>query len=216
MHAPTSHGLVVPYITLAHRDRSQPVWGALDPVRRLHALTRKLCQVCGETLQIYGEPFGDRVVLYLRPSDYLRGIAVEPGVHQECGHYSQRACPTLHGRSTRYNPSSLGERLTRCDDLECGCARWTVTETPPTTPTREGQPAEAWYQAWLALSDYTIVSDPGNDNVAPALGVDIRNARLLKLRKIRDATPTNTGDRPMDLLATLITARGLLGDANHV
>ncbi|WP_433521550.1 hypothetical protein ACQPZ2_30135 [Nocardia pseudovaccinii] len=107
MHAPTSHGLVVPFITLAHRDRSQPIWGALDPVRRLHAFTRKLCQVCGDPLQIYGEPFGDRVVLYLRPSDYLRGIAVEPGAHPECGHYSQRACPMLHGRSSRYNPSFL-------------------------------------------------------------------------------------------------------------
>ncbi|WP_433521551.1 hypothetical protein ACQPZ2_30140 [Nocardia pseudovaccinii] len=89
-----------------------------------------------------------------------------------------------------------------------------MTEEQPTTPSREGQPAEAWYQAWLALSDYTIVSDPGNDSVAPALGVDVRNARLLKLRKIRDATPT--GDRSMDLLAALITARELFSDANHV
>ncbi|MEV2226762.1 hypothetical protein AB0E01_44030 [Nocardia vinacea] len=92
--------------------------------------------------------------------------------------------------------------------------RWAVTETPPTTPSREGQPAEAWYEAWLALSDYTIVTDPGNDSVAPAIGIDIRNARLLKLRKIRDATPA--GDRPMDLLAALIAARELLSGANHL
>ncbi|MEV5835577.1 hypothetical protein [Nocardia sp. NPDC052112] len=215
MQAPIAHGLVVPFITLAHRDRSQPVWGALDPVRRLHAFIRKLCQVCGEPLQVYGEPFGDRVVLYLRPSDYLRGIAVEPGVHPECGRYSQRACPTLAGRSSRYNPASLGERLTRCADPDCGCTRWAVTEDPAEKPSREGQPAEAWYEAWLALSDYTVVSDPGDDTTAPAFGVDIRNASLLKLRKIRDATLTDTGDRPMDLLAALIAARELFGDASH-
>ncbi|MFE9322638.1 hypothetical protein ACIHDR_23730 [Nocardia sp. NPDC052278] len=121
----------------------------------------------------------------------------------------------LDGRSSRYNPARLGERLTRCAAPDCGGARWAVTEHASTTPSREGQPAEAWYEAWLALLDYTIVSAPGNDSVAPALGIDIRNARLLKLRKIRDATPTDTGDRPMDLLAALIAARELLGGASH-
>ncbi|MFE9322635.1 hypothetical protein ACFYOW_16825 [Nocardia sp. NPDC006982] len=114
MHAPTSHGLVVPYITLAHRDRSHPVWGALDPVRRLHALTRKLCQVCGQPLQIYGEPFGDRVVLYLRPSDYLRGIAVEPGVHQVIS--TPGAAPVLCdcARKDRRRPFFPRRSLARC------------------------------------------------------------------------------------------------------
>lgn len=207
-HAPTSQGLVVPYVTLAHRARTQPVWGKLDPVRLREILARKLCQICGQLL-------GDRVVLYLRPSDYLRGVAVEPGVHPECGAYTRRACPMLSGRTHRYNPVT-GAHLSRCDDPDCGCAQWAVVERDPREAPREGQPAEAWYEAWLPLSDYTIVSDPGNDTTPPAVGVDIRAARLLKVRKIRDAAPTDAGDQPVDLLAALIVSRKIFGSGGDL
>ncbi|MET8779085.1 hypothetical protein ABZV58_29125 [Nocardia sp. NPDC004654] len=89
--APSAHGMVVPFVTLAHRDRTRPVWGKLDPTRLRDTLYRKLCQICGD-------PLTDRVVLYIRPSDYLRGIAVEPGLHPECGLYSKQACPMLFSR----------------------------------------------------------------------------------------------------------------------
>src|SRR5690606_28765449 len=89
--APTAQGMVVPFVTLAHRDRSRPVWGKLDPTRLREVLQHKLCQICGE-------PLTDPVVLYLRPADYLRGIAVEPGLHPECGLYSRQVCPMLVSR----------------------------------------------------------------------------------------------------------------------
>jgi hypothetical protein len=157
--APTAQGLVVPHITLAHRDRSRPVWRKLDPAILLETLRYRLCQICGQRLH-------DRVVLYLRPSDYLRGIAVEPGVHPECGYYSRRACPMLAGRVDRYNPTPH-DRFTRCHDPACGCARWTVADRDPREAPREGQPAETWYEAWIPLADYVIVSDPGNDTTHP-------------------------------------------------
>ncbi|WP_327097159.1 hypothetical protein OIE68_46115 [Nocardia vinacea] len=200
--APTAQGMVVPHITLAHRDRSRPVWGKLDPAILSETFRDRLCQICGQRLY-------DRVVIYIRPVDYLRGLAVEPGVHPQCGYYSRRVCPMLAGRTHRYNPNP-GERFSRCDDPACRCAVWTVPERDPREPAREGQPAEAWYEAWMPLSDYIIVSDPGDDTTPPAIGVDLRNARLLKVRKIRDAAPNP--DQPTDLLAALILGRALFGD----
>ncbi|MFQ6331675.1 hypothetical protein ACLMAL_36905 [Nocardia sp. CWNU-33] len=114
----------------------------------------------------------------------------------------------LAGRSHRYNPNPA-ERFSRCDDPACRCAVWAVPDRDPREPARKGQPAEAWYEAWIPLSDYTIVSDPGDDTTPPVIGVDLHNARLLKVRKVRDAAPST--DQPIDLLAALIAGRRLFG-----
>ncbi len=54
--------MAVPYITLAHRDRSyRPVWGRIDARRLREILNRRLCQVCGT-------PLTDQVVVFLRPA----------------------------------------------------------------------------------------------------------------------------------------------------
>ncbi|MEV0027831.1 hypothetical protein [Nocardia sp. NPDC050793] len=143
---PTAAGMVVPFVTLAHRDRSRPVWGKLDHTRLQKILWHKLCQICGD-------PLTERVVLYIRPSDYLRGLTPEPGMHPECGWYSTRACPMLAGAVHRYNPHPP-ESFGPCEDPECGCRRWVVPEPDPRDGTREGKPAEAWYEAWLYLRDY--------------------------------------------------------------
>ncbi|WP_435591877.1 hypothetical protein [Nocardia sp. bgisy118] len=202
--APSAHGMVVPFVTLAHRDRTRPVWGKLDPNRLRETLHRKLCQICGD-------PLTDRVVLYIRPSDYLRGLTPEPGVHPECGLYSKQACPMLAGRVDRYNPHPP-EQLTRCDDPVCDCRRWMAPEPDPRDGRREGQPAEAWYEAWLHLRDYVIVTDPGNDTAAPAVGVDLRpSSRIRRLRKVRDAAPGSEDSQPVDLLAALIAIRVFFG-----
>ncbi|WP_051027975.1 hypothetical protein [Nocardia higoensis] len=59
----------------------------------------------------------------------------------------------------------------------------------------------------MALGDYTIVSDPGTGNTAPATGVDLRpSSRIRRLRRIRDAAP---GAHTLDLLAALIATRAL-------
>ncbi|MEU7764988.1 hypothetical protein AB0B25_07675 [Nocardia sp. NPDC049190] len=201
--APLAQGMVVPHITLAHRDRSRPVWGKIDPTRLLDTFQRKLCQICGQRL-------GDRVLLYIRPSDYLRGLAVEPGVHPACGYYSRRVCPMLAGRVHRYNPNP-SDRFTRCDDPSCGCVRWVPADPDPREAPRSGKPADAWYEAWLDLDDYRIVSDPGNERTPAAVGVNLRDARLLKLRKVRDAAPGSDHQQPVDLLAGIIAVRKIFG-----
>jgi len=200
---PTTQGMVVPFVTLAHRDRSRPVWGKLDPTRLREVLQHRLCQICGQ-------PLTDPVVLYLRPADYLRGIAVEPGLHPECGLYSRQVCPMLSGAVDRYNPHPTYHR---CTDPTCTCARWVEPEPAPGEAVRDGQPAEAWYEAWMALGDYAIVSEPGTENTAPATGVDLRpSSRIRRLRRIREAAP---GAHPLDLLAALIATRALFTSAGE-
>ncbi|MFR9769315.1 hypothetical protein [Nocardia sp. SC052] len=203
-HAPLAQGLVVPHITLAHRDRTRPVWGKLDHRRLREALSRRLCQVCGQ-------PLDDRVVLYIRPADHLRGISPEPGVHPECGHYSRQACPMLAGRQTRYNPHPP-EKFARCEDPACQCRRWQANERDSREAPREGQPADAWYEVWIPISDYTTVHDPGTDTAPPVTGIELRGAKLLKIRKVRDAAPAADGtSHPVDLLRAHLAFAAMFG-----
>ncbi|WP_433664750.1 hypothetical protein ACQPW1_22930 [Nocardia sp. CA-128927] len=197
--APRSGGLVVPYITLTHHDRTRPVWGKVHAPAQRRVWRQKLCQICGQ-------PLIDWVVVYLRPSDYGRGIAVEPGMHPECAHYSASACPVLAGRLDRYHPDP-DRHLSACGDTRCACRIWQrVTDEPSHLA---GQPAEAWYEGWLPLSEYIVVTDHGNDTTPPITGVDVREVRLRKLRRIRAAGP---GAEPStDLLAMIIAARKLFG-----
>ncbi|MFI6041906.1 hypothetical protein ACIA8C_09745 [Nocardia sp. NPDC051321] len=197
--APRSGGLVVPYITLTHRDRTRPVWGKVHAPTQRRVWRQKLCQICGH-------PLLDWVVVYLRPSDYGRGIGVEPGMHPECAHYSASACPVLAGRLDRYHPDP-DRHLSACGDTRCGCRIWRrVTDEPSHLA---GQPAEAWYEGWLPLSDYTVVTDHGNDTTPPITGVDVREVRLRKLRRIRASAAG--GEQSMDLLAMIIAGRKVFG-----
>ncbi|WP_109529293.1 MULTISPECIES: cell envelope biogenesis protein OmpA [Nocardia] len=199
---PTSRGLVVPYVTLTHRDPARPVWGMLHHHRQRHTLWAKLCQICGQ-------PLHERVVLYLRSVDYQRGLSVEPGLHPECAHYSRRACPMLTGQQQHYHPNPA-VRLARCADPDCGCRYWQPRHPDPREKAREAQPAEAWYEAWLARSDYRVIDDPGTEHLAPETGIDLRGVRFLRLRKIRDAAQPAT-DQPPEPLAMLIAIRALFG-----
>ncbi|MBF6341300.1 hypothetical protein IU450_36275 [Nocardia abscessus] len=204
VHAPLSQGLVVPHITLAHRDRTRPVWGKIDQRRLSDTVSRKLCQICGQ-------PLADRVVLYIRPADHLRGIAVEPGVHPECGHYSRHACPMLAGRQHRYNPHPP-EKFAPCEDPACACRLWQPNERDPREAPREAQPADAWYEVWIPLSDYTVVHDPGTDTTLPVTGIKLRGVKLLKIRKVRDAAPaTGPTSPPTDLLRAHLAFAALFG-----
>ncbi|MFF3228874.1 hypothetical protein ACFYV7_39200 [Nocardia suismassiliense] len=198
--APRSGGMVVPYVTLSHRDRTRPVWGKMHAPATRRVWRHKLCQICGQ-------PLTDWVVVYLRPVDYRRALALEPGMHPECAYYSASACPVLAGRIDRYHPDP-DRHLALCGDRLCGCRIWQRVTDEPTELT--GQPAEAWYEAWLPLSNYTIVTDHGNDTTPPTTGVDLRHVRLRRLRRIRDAAPG--ADEAMDLLAAIIVGRQLFGD----
>ncbi|WP_157978694.1 MULTISPECIES: hypothetical protein [Nocardia] len=197
-----ARGLVVPYITLSHRDPARPVWGMLDPVRAHWVLWGKRCQICGQ-------PLTDRVVVFIRSIDYLRGLAVEPGTHPECGHYSRRACPMLAGQQHHYH-ANPAVRFARCDDPVCECRYWQPRQADPREPARDGRPAEAWYEAWLDLADYQVIEDPGSETAAPAAGIALSGVRFLRLRKIRDTAVPET-DRRREALDQLIAAKTLLG-----
>lgn len=74
--APVAAGMVVPYITMTHRDPAKPMWGAVNPARLQQIWQHSLCQVCGQRLD------GPWVVVYIRPWDYLRGTGPEPACIQ--------------------------------------------------------------------------------------------------------------------------------------
>ena len=119
----------------------------------------------------------------------------------------------LSGRTHQYNPHP---HRRACGAPDCTCRLWAPPEPEPGDARREGQPAEAWYEAWIAIEDYTLIRAPGI--ATPAYGVELRPAsRLRKLRKIRDAAPTDTTEgQPLDLLAVLIAIRTLFtGDGEQ-
>lgn len=193
--APQSHGMTVPYITLAHRDRSyRPVWGRID-ARRLHKiLNRRLCQVCGA-------PLTDQVVVFLRPDDYALGVASEPGLHPACAEYTTQACPVLAGRIHRYNPHPE-VRSTECDDPRCDCRHW--SRTPPREP-QPPRPIEAWYAIHLPLTEYRVLTIAATDTNPEITGIDVHTPSLLhRVRRIRASADPASGTDPLKLL--LITS----------
>jgi hypothetical protein len=112
----------------------------------------------------------------------------------------------LAGQADHYNrhPSRRP-----CGDPECTCRLWTPPDPGPGEGRREGQPAEAWYEAWIAIEDYTLIRAPGEHSMA-MFGVELRPAsRLRKLRKVRDAAASDSGGQPLDLLAAIIATRTL-------
>ncbi|MET8779081.1 hypothetical protein ABZV58_29105 [Nocardia sp. NPDC004654] len=116
----------------------------------------------------------------------------------------------------RYNPHPA-EQFLVCDDPVCDCQRWMVPEPDPRDGRREGQPAEAWYEAWLHLHDYVIVADPGNDTVAPAVGIELRpSARILRLRRIRDAAPGSEDEPAGRSAGAIIASRALFMAASEL
>lgn len=191
--APMSQGMAVPYITLAHRDRSdRPAWGNVDLIRLREVLDRALCQICGT-------PLGEQVILFILPSDFRQGLTVEPGLHPACAEYSARTCPLLAGRMHRYHRHPA-QRLTRCADPRCHCWGWVP---PRPDPARDGAPTEAWYELRLPLSEYRVITVPGTDNRPAVTGIDLKTPRLMhRIRKIRDAAGASQRER--DPLAMLI------------
>jgi hypothetical protein len=133
---PTVGGLTVPWITLTTSD-GRHLFGALDPVKQYTALTRRLCQVCGQ-------PLLRPSVLFMRLGDLPSRRTSEPCCHPECGAYVQTACPMIAGRMShhRSTPQRLDHTMINSVD----------------TPVRLGKPAQPWFAVWL--NDYRVVTDP--------------------------------------------------------
>lgn len=209
--APTAQGLTIPYLTLrhhghitlwGHRAHVTPVWGAVDPERYALVLALGLCQICGNGL-------GDRVVVFARPQDWLRGIGPEAGLHPECADYSARGCPMLAGRMPHYRSTAVAARFTPCDNPECGCRLWIRPGVDSEEALRAGQPADAWYALWLNGEDYQIVHHPGDGSASSGFGVQLRGVRVLRIRKIRDAAAPIT--TVLDLMAAADALSRIIG-----
>ena len=139
---PSVGGLSVPWITPQTTD-GRYLFGALHPLRHRAALTRRLCQICGQALL-------HRSVLFMRLSDLPSRCTSEPCCHPECGAYVRAACPMVAGRMThhRHTPLRLDDTMTNSAD----------------TPHRLGKPAQPWFVIWLA--DYRVVTDPRTGGLA--------------------------------------------------
>ncbi|MEV6096167.1 hypothetical protein [Nocardia sp. NPDC051981] len=190
--APTAQGLAIPYLTLCHRGRVSPVWGAIDPERYALVLGLRLCQVCGEELG-HGHGPGHQVVVFVRPQDWVRGVGPEAGLHPECAAYSTRGCPMLAGRMPIYRSNAIAARFTPCGDPECGCPQWVQPGADSDEAIRAGQPADAWYSLLIDAHDYRIGPFHEDESGPVTYGVELRALRILRVRKVRgtnDSTPT--------------------------
>ena len=199
-NATLSSGLAVPYITVVHRNRAyRPAWGSVDPHRLREILDRTLCQVCGEQL-------GEDVIVFIRPDDYERGVAVEPGLDPLCAEYSMQACPMLAGRIHRYNPHPE-TRLAHCADPLCQCRLWIF---PGPGERGAPRPAEAWYAIRLPRSEYRVVTAEATEHNPAVTGIDLRTPSLMRrIRRIRAAA--DTADARTDPLALLLVGQKLFG-----
>ncbi|MCM6774535.1 hypothetical protein NDR87_13630 [Nocardia sp. CDC159] len=187
---PTAQGLTVPFITRCHRGQRIPIWGSIDPGRMRVVWQLALCQVCAE-------PFDHRVVVMVRPGDWLRRIGPEAGLHPECAAYSIRACPMLASRMAHYRSTPALARVVPCGDPLCLPCRWASHAAVAESDDRTGKPADAWYAVWLAASDYTVIDRPGDEHTPALTGVQLAGVRPLAIRKVRDAAPgAEHADRP--------------------
>ncbi|CAM5730760.1 MULTISPECIES: cell envelope biogenesis protein OmpA [Streptomyces] len=185
---PLSGGLVVPWITLEHNGHV--VFGAIDSRKRYLALTRRLCQICGQRL-------GDRIYLLVRPMDVDAGYIAEPAVHPECLRYAKQHCPMLNGQASHYRRSPLlaAHPAGRpCSDSHCPC--------PDTNSSgheaRSGQPADDW-DAWLITpANYRLKTGSQDD----LLGLDL-DISVLKIRPIRRNRHVDI-DEKLDLIWQLL------------
>ncbi|MEU6585926.1 hypothetical protein [Nocardia sp. NPDC046763] len=199
--APTAQGLAIPFLTLCHRGRTSPVWGAIDPERYALVLSLRLCQVCGGELGSGHGP-SQQVVVFVRPQDWVRGVGPEAGLHPECAAYSTRGCPMLAGRMPTYRSNGIAARVTPCEDPECDCPQWIQPGPDSEEAARAGHPAEAWYSILLDARDYRIVPFQDTESDPVTYGVELRGLRIRRLRKVR-ATP-GSGPTILDRFAAML------------
>ncbi|GAA4966411.1 hypothetical protein HD597_000092 [Nonomuraea thailandensis] len=178
--APTQGGLVIPYITIRHRD-GRAHFSTNDPRRHHQCLLQARCSVCGQPLadrrdrQPMASLAEHTFVLLVRPSDLLRGYSSEPGLHAECAAYAERACPMLNGSRTHYR-RALDLESDRCADPACECRGWANAAD---IQARAGARASAFYRIRSPLHAYQLHQEtPGR---ARGVRVDPRSATTARL-----------------------------------
>lgn len=166
---PTSGGLVIPFITLQHRN-GKAALGLVDANRVELCLREKRCSVCGSVIT-------GRMVFLMRYIDLNRKCSTEPALCPPCAAYTQQACPMLTGRMAHYQRSVSSFTTRTCGDPACQCSLW----APPDRETaRLGAPADQWYALWTL--QYSLVRDDAQRLVA-----DFAGLRVLRIREIKQA-----------------------------
>jgi hypothetical protein len=164
---PTIGRLVVPFVTLQHRN-GKAALGLVDASRVESCLREHRCGVCGQV--IYG-----RMVFLMREIDLVRKRSSEPALCPPCAAYTQNACPMVGGYMRHYLREIAPFVRKKCDDDQCLCRLWAV---PDASSTRLGARAEQWYALWTL--HYFLVRDSED-----RLAADFTELRVLKLREIR-------------------------------
>lgn len=176
---PRHGGLAIPWITGWFDGR--PYFGVNFPVRRIQAITHRLCQFCRQ-------PLGRRIGLIVRPADSTVGYVDEPGMHPECLDYAVAVCPMLNGSMDRYRVSPPAA----------------VAGLIAVQASRAGKPAEA-YEAWyITPSGYEIAYGAGGT----VLGIRLDVPVLMKRPVRQAARPRLTGEHAEMLRAVLDLERG--------
>jgi hypothetical protein len=163
---PTVGGLVVPFITLQHRNGTAAL-GLVDNTRLEFCLREQRCGVCGAVIQ-------DRMVFLMREADLVRKCSNEPALCPPCAAYTQLACPMVSGYMAYYRKSVAPFVSRRCGDDHCLCWAW-ITPTAPSA--RLGGRAEQWHALWTL--QYNLIHDPEG-----RLAAGFEGLRVLKVREI--------------------------------
>jgi hypothetical protein len=160
-------GMVVPWVT-AQCEHGSFALGRLNATRVTQAITRALCQICGD-------PLDRRVVAFARPRDIERGLVNEPGMHPECAAYSGVACPMLEGTMRHYRTLNQNQRYCRIDE---SCRLNNMPSlSEEDDKSRAGHMPEPFYAVWIRFTDYRWEPDPllGSPAITlPAVPLNIR------------------------------------------
>jgi hypothetical protein len=163
---PTVGGLVVPYITLRHKNGTAAL-GLVDYNRMVHCFEEHRCGVCAE-------PVRDRLVFLMRSLDLIRARSAEPGLCPPCAAYTFAACPMIAGRMAHYRKNVAPCLDRQCGDPDCECTQWASTPEPQ----RYGHTSEQWFALWTV--EYRLVR--GHQGRAEA---DFTGMQVLKVREVR-------------------------------
>jgi hypothetical protein len=189
----------VPWISFEHNGHA--ALGGIDERKRILALARRLCQICGERLDA-------RMYLLVRPRDVRAGYTTEPALHPECHGYSTRACPMLSGDMTHHHRSPLLATHPAgrpCGDPACPCKR--KPRPPADQSARAGAPAEDWDGWMIDPPNYRLRHHPSSGAL---LGLDLDDITPLKIRPVRRVPRPDVEEAvaSLRLVLDLLTPKG--------
>lgn len=166
-------GLVIPFITLQHRNGTAAL-GLVDARRMELCLRERRCGVCGGSMP-------GRMVFFMRRTDLNRKCSVEPAMCPPCAAYTGRACPMITGNMAQYRRSVSSFPARACGDPLCQCTLWAP---PDDSSARLGAQAEPWYALWTL--QYRLVRTPEGHLAAGFAGL-----RVLRIREIKSSAASS-------------------------